>query len=122
MSAQTESESEVSFKIDVPDEHLSILQQKLAWQIYLKKLKMLGGTMVHLLQISAVWSLVGKRAMIEGLTTPVLRGHRSRRARKTQKGEVVDAIPLLFVHGCELNIIGMYSLLILTLCRAWKFH
>jgi len=30
MSAQTAPESEVDFRIAVPDEHLSILQQKLA--------------------------------------------------------------------------------------------
>ena len=30
MSAQTASQSEVSFRIAVPDEHLSVLQQKLA--------------------------------------------------------------------------------------------
>ena len=137
MSAQTASEAEVSFKIAVSDEHLSVLQQKLALTTLPDELEDAGwgyGVPLadirrlvsrwkegydwrkHEAQLNAELPQFTRDIEVEGYGT--LNIHYVHK-----KSEIVDAIPLLFVHGCESNIIGTYKLLILfTLSRAWKFH
>ena len=137
MSTQTASESEVSFRIAVPDEHLSVLQQKLALTTLPDELEDVGWD--YGVPLADIRRLVSRwkegydwrkheaqlNAELPQFTRDIeVEGHGTLNVHYIhKKSEVVDAIPLLFVHGCESNIIGRYKLLILfTFSRAWKFY
>ena len=136
MSVQTVSESEVSFRIDVPEEHLTILQQKLALTNLPDEIEDAGWDygvpLTDIRRLVARWKDGYDWRKYEAQLNDELpqftrdievEGHGTLNVHYVhKKSEVVDAIPLLFVHGCELNIIGIYNSLILTFSRAWKFY
>ena len=138
MSTQSASESEVSFGIDVPEEHLSILQQKLALTNLPDELEDAGwdygAPLADIRRLVSRWKEgydwrkheAQLNAELPQFTKDIeVEGHGTLNIHYVhKKSEVVDAIPLLFVHGCESNIVTrIYSLLILfTFSRAWKFH
>ena len=137
MSTQTASESEVSFRIDVPEEHLSILQQKLALTNLPDELEDAGwdygAPLADIRRLVSRWKEgydwrkheAQLNAELPQFTKDIeVEGHGTLNIHYVhKKSEVVDAIPLLFVHGCESNIIETYNLLILfTFARAWKFR
>ena len=119
MSAQTASEAEVSFKIAVSDEHLSVLQQKLALTTLPDELEDAGwGYGVPLADIRRLVSRWKEgydwrkheaqlNAELPQFTRDIeVNGHGTLNVHYIhKKSEVVDAIPLLFVHGCESNIV-----------------
>ena len=137
MSAQTVSKSEVSFKIDVPDEQLSILQQKLALTNLPDELEDAGwdygAPLGDIRRLVSRWKEgydwrkheAQLNAELPQFTRDIeVEGHGTLNVHYVhKKSEVVDAIPLLFIHGCESDIIGTYNLPILFIfSRAWKFH
>ena len=138
MSAQiASSEAEVSFKIAVPDEHLSILQQKLALTTLPDELEDVawdyGVPLADIRRLVSRWKEgydwrkheAQLNAELPQFTRDIeVEGHGTLNVHYVhKKSEIVDAIPLLFVHGCESNIIGTYkSLILFTLSRAWKFY
>ena len=119
MSAQTASEAEVSFKIAVSDEHLSVLQRKLALTTLPDELEDAGwGYGVPLADIRRLVSRWKEgydwrkheaqlNAELPQFTRDIeVNGHGTLNVHYIhKKSEVVDAIPLLFVHGCESNIV-----------------
>ena len=125
MSTQTASASEVSFKIDVPEEHISILQQKLALTNFPDEIEDAGWD--YGVPLADIRRLVSRwkegydwrkhEAQLNNELPQFTRdieveGHGTLNVHYVhKKSEVVDAIPLLFVHGCELNIFWMYNLL-----------
>ena len=137
MSAQTPSESEVSFRIDVPEEHISILQKKLALTNLPDELEDVGwdygAPLADIRRLVSRWKEGYDWRKYEAQLNNELpqftrdievEGHGTLNVHYVhKKSDVVDAIPLLFVHGCALNIFWMYDLLILIIIfsRAWKF-
>ena len=133
MSSQ---ESEVSFRISIPEERLSILQQRLALTNLPDEIEDAGwdygAPLADIRRLVSRWKDGYDWRKYEAQLNDELpqftrdievEGHGTLNVHYIhKKSEVVDAIPLLFVHGCELNIIGMYNLLILAFSRAWKFH
>jgi pimeloyl-ACP methyl ester carboxylesterase len=127
MSAPT-SESEVSFSIAVSDEQLSILQQKLALTTFPDELE--GAGWDYGVPLADIRRLVSRwkegydwrkheaqlNAELPQFTRDIeVEGHGTLNIHYVhKKSEVVDAIPLLFVHGCESNTLGMFKLLILS--------
>ena len=119
MSTQTASESEVSFRIAVPDEHLSILQQKLALTTLPDELEDVGwdygAPLADIRRLVSRWKEgydwrkheAQLNAELPQFTRNIeVEGHGTLNVHYIhKKSEVVDAIPLLFVHGCESNII-----------------
>ena len=136
MSAQTTSESEVNFRIDVPEEHLSVLQQKLALTNLPDEIEDAGwdygAPLADIRRLVTRWKDGYDWRKYEAQLNDELpqftrdievEGHGALNVHYVhKKSEVVDAIPLLFVHGCELEIIRMYSSLILTFSRARRFY
>ena len=123
MSAQIASEAEVSFKIAVLDEDLSILQQKIALTTLPDELEDAGWD--YGVPLADIRRLVSRwkegydwrkheaqlNAELPQFTKDIeVEGHGTFNIHYVhKKSEVVDAIPLLFVHGCESNIIGTYK-------------
>jgi hypothetical protein len=115
MSAQAELESEVSFRIDVPEEHLSILQQKLALTRFPDEIENAGwnygAPLADIRRLVARWKEGYDWRKYEAQLNDELpqftrdievEGHGKLNVHYIhKKSEVVDAIPLLFVHGCE---------------------
>ena len=137
MSAQRATEPEVNFRITIPEEKISILQQKLALTNLPDEIEDAGwdygAPLADIRRLVSRWKDGYDWRKYEAQLNDELpqftrdievEGHGSLNVHYVhKKSEVVDAIPLLFVHGCELNIIGIYNLLIiLTFSRAWKFH
>ena len=120
MSAQTTSESEVSFRIAVQEEHISILQQKLALTTLPDELEDVGwdygAPLADIRRLVSRWKEgydwrkheAQLNAELPQFTRDIeVEGHGTLNIHYIhKKSEVVDAIPLLFVHGCELNIMG----------------
>ena len=135
MSTQTASKSEVSFKIAVSDECLSTLRQKLALTTLPDEIEDAGrdygapladiGRLVSRWKEGYDWRKYEAQLNDElpQFTRDIeVEGHGTLNVHYVhKKSEVEDAIPLLFVHGCELNIIERYNFLIPTFSRAWKF-
>ena len=119
MSVQTASESEVNFTIAIPDEQLSILQKKLAlttlpdepedaaWDY--------GAPLADIRCLVSRWKEgydwrkyeAQLNAELPQFTRNIgVEGHGTLNIHYIHKrSEVVNAIPLLFVHGCKSNII-----------------
>ena len=137
MSAPT-SESEVSFNIAVSDEQLSVLQQKLALTTFPDELegagRDYGAPLADIRRLVSRWKEgydwrkheAQLNAELPQFTRDIeVEGHGTLNIHYVhKKSEVVDAIPLLFVHGCESNILGMYKSAAdaIISSRAWKFH
>ena len=114
MSAQT-AESEVSFTIAIPDERLSILQQKLALTTLPDELEDArwdyGAPLADIRRLLSHWKEGydwRKHEAQLNAELPQFRrdiqveGHGTLNIHYIhKKSEVADAIPLLFVHGCE---------------------
>ena len=123
MSAQTASESEVSFRIAVPDEHLSTLQQKLALTNLPDELEDVGwdygAPLADIRRLVSHWKEsydwrkheAQLNAELPQFTRDIeVEGHGTLNVHYIhKKSEIVDAIPLLFVHGCGSNITGTYN-------------
>ena len=128
MSVQTVSESEVSFRIDIPEEHLTILQQKLALTNLPDEIEDAGwdygAPLADIRRLVARWKDGYNWRKYEAQLNDELpqftrdievEGHGTLNVHYVhKKSEVVDAIPLLFVHGCELYLIRMCNSLIVT--------
>ena len=122
------SESEVSFSIAVPDEHLSTLQQKLALTTFPDELedagRDYGAPLADIRRLVSRWKdgydwrkhEAQLNAELPQFTRDIeVEGHGTLNIHYVhKKSEVVDAIPLLFVHGCESNNFDTYVLLILS--------
>ena len=137
MSAST-SESEISFSITVSDEQLSILRQKLALTTFPDELedagRDYGAPLADIRRLISRWKEgydwrkheAQLNAELPQFTRDIeVEGHGTLNIHYVhKKSEVVDAIPLLFVHGCESNILGMYKPAAdaIISSRAWKFH
>ena len=137
MSVQTASDSEVSFRIDVPEEQISTLQKKLALTNLPDELEDVGwdygAPLADIRRLVSRWKEGYDWRKYEAQLNNELpqftrdievEGHGTLNVHYVhKKSDVVDAIPLLFVHGCALNIFWMYDLLILIIIfsRAWKF-
>ena len=133
MSTQTASESEVSFRIAVPDERISILRQKLALTTLPGEIENAGwdygAPLADIRRLVSRWKEgydwrkyeVQINDELPQFTRDIeVEGHGTLNVHYVhKKSEIADAIPLLFVHGCESNTIGSYNFLILS--RAWKF-
>jgi Epoxide hydrolase N terminus len=120
MSAQMTSESEVSFTIAVADECLSILQQKLALTTFPDELEDAGWD--YGVPLADIRRLVSRwkggydwrkheaqlNAELPQFTRDIeVEGHGALNIHYIhKKSEIVDAIPLLFIHGCQSKIIG----------------
>lgn len=114
MPAQT-AESEVSFTIAIPDERLSILQQKLALTTLPDELEDAGwdygAPLADIRRLLSRWKEGYDWRKYEAQLNAELpqfrrdiqvEGHGTLNIHYIhKKSEVADAIPLLFVHGCE---------------------
>ena len=126
MSAQTASDSEVSFRIDVPEEQISTLQKKLALTNLPDEIEDAGwdygAPLADIRRLVSRWKEGYDWRKYEAQLNDELPqftrdievdGHGTLNVHYVhKKSEVVDAIPLLFVHGCELNLFWMHNLLI----------
>ena len=118
MSVQTASDSEVSFRIDVPEEQISTLQKKLALTNLPDEIEDAGWEygvpLADIRRLVSRWKEGYDWRKYEAQLNDELpqftrdiavEGHGTLNVHYVhKKSEVVDAIPLLFVHGCELNI------------------
>ena len=135
MSTQTASKSEVSFRIAVSDECHSILLRKLALTTLPDEIEDAGwdygAPLADISRLVSRWKEGYDWRKYEAQLNDELPqftrdievdGHGTLNVHYVhKKSEIADAIPLLFVHGCELNIIERYNLLTLIFSRAWKF-
>ncbi|KAF8802595.1 alpha/beta-hydrolase [Phlegmacium glaucopus] len=125
MSAQTTSQSEVSFSIAVPDERLSILQQKLALTTFPDELEDAGwdygAPLADIRRLVSRWKEgydwrkheAQLNADLPQFTKDIeVEGHGTLNIHYIhKKSEVVDAIPLLFVHGWPGSFIEVRKIL-----------
>ena len=134
MSAQRATESEVNFRITIPEEKISILQQKLALTTFPDEIEDAGwdygAPLADIRRLVSRWKDGYDWRKYEAQLSDELpqftrdievEGHGTLNVHYVhKKSEVVDAIPLLFVHGCELY--HNWACSILTFSRARKFY
>ncbi|KAF8817111.1 alpha/beta-hydrolase [Phlegmacium glaucopus] len=125
MSGQTASDSEVSFTIAVPDERLSTLQQKLALTTFPDELEGAGwdygAPLADIRRLVSRWKEgydwrkheAQLNAELPQFTRDIeVEGHGTLNVHYIhKKSEVVDAIPLLFVHGWPGSFIEVRKIL-----------
>jgi len=125
MSAQTALESEVIFKIAVPEEKLSILQQKLALTTLPDEVEDAGwdygAPLADIRRLVSRWKEgydwrkyeAQLNAELPQFTRDIeVEGHGTFNIHYIhKKSEVVDAIPLLFVHGWPGSFIEVRKIL-----------
>ena len=137
LAKTSDPESEVNFNITVSDKQLSILQQKLALTILPDELEDAGqdygAPLADIRRLVSRWKEgydwrkheAQLNAELPQFTRNIeVEGHGTLNIHYVhKKSEVVDAIPLLFVHGCELKLLeNLQNPDTITFSRAWKLH
>ena len=119
--------SEKPFQIAIPDSSISLLQQKLALSIYPDELE--GAAWDYGVPLTDIRRLVARwkdgydwrkheaqlNAELPQFTRDIeVEGHGKLNIHYVhQRSEVVDAVPLLFVHGCMFIVFNRWQLLVI---------